>query len=109
MGGDNTEKGSRRALLGREPSEAQVLARSSERQVDAQTAPCFLVHGMDDKIVSVDNSLMMLTALRANKIPCEAHLFEHGAHGFGLGFKGQGNSAWPRLFVTWLQRLMPTA
>jgi acetyl esterase/lipase len=105
MGGDKAEKGSRRNLLGRAPSETAIAARSSERQVDRDTAPCFLVHGMDDKVVPVENSLMMLEALRRNSVRCEAHLFQEGAHGFGVGLPGQGHAEWPRLFLAWLRRL----
>ncbi|WP_414534320.1 pectin acetylesterase PaeX [Dickeya chrysanthemi] len=98
--------GSRKALMGSHPSEAQIERYSAEKQVSAQTPPTFLVHAIDDPSVSVDNSLVMLSALRENKIPAEIHLFEQGKHGFGIrGTVGLPAAAWPQLLNNWIKSL----
>ncbi|AOR65192.1 pectin acetylesterase PaeX [Pectobacterium wasabiae] len=106
MQADIAHAGSRKQLIGEQPTEAQVIRYSPEKQVTAQTPPTFLVHAVDDPSVSVDNSLVMFNALRGEKIPVEMHLFEKGKHGFGLrGTKGLPAAAWPQLLDNWLQTL----
>lgn len=93
------------SLIGADPSPALVALRSPERHVDARTPPTFLVHALDDEAVPPDNSLTMLAALRKAAVPAEAHLFQEGGHGFGLGAPGTPASQWPVLFDLWLGRL----
>ena len=99
-----THQQSRRLLLGAGVSEALIARRSPELHVDATTPPTFLVHSADDPAVPLENSLMMLAALRAAKRPAEAHIFQEGGHGFGVGLAGTPASRWIDLFHLWLQR-----
>lgn len=71
-------------LLGANPTEAERLAVSAEQHVPADTPPTFLAAAADDRVVPVENSVLMWQALRAKKIPVEMHLQEVGGHGFGL-------------------------
>lgn len=97
--------GSRAHLLGKSPTPAQLDANSREKTVTAAHPPTFLVHAIDDSAVPVENSLMLLAALRAHKVPVEAHLFEEGDHGFGIRLaQGKPAAAWPDLFLTWMSR-----
>lgn len=97
--------GSRQALLGPSPSPAAEAAYSPHRQVSAATPPTFLVHAADDPSVPVENSLNHLAALRAAKVPAEAHIFEEGGHGFGIDLaRGKPAQAWPDLFLAWAAR-----
>ncbi|WP_068877116.1 MULTISPECIES: alpha/beta hydrolase [unclassified Phenylobacterium] len=97
--------GSRTALLGPAPSPQAEAAYSPHRQVTAQTPPTFLVHAADDASVPVENGLNYLSALRAAKIPAEAHIFEEGGHGFGIYLaRGKPAHAWPDLFLAWAAR-----
>jgi len=89
-------------LLGPAPDEALIARRSPDRHVDATTPPTFLAHALDDTAAPPENSLWMLSALRAAKVPAEAHLFERGGHGFALGSPGTPNAQWPALFDAWL-------
>jgi acetyl esterase/lipase len=89
-------------LLGPTPDEALIVQRSPDRHVDATTPPTFLVHALDDKAVPPENSFQMLSALRAANVPAEAHFFERGGHGFGLGSPGTPNAQWLALFDAWL-------
>jgi acetyl esterase/lipase len=56
---------SREQLLGDHPSTEMRAAYSCERLVTRETPPCFLAAAVDDPDVPVDNSLAMLTGLRA--------------------------------------------
>jgi len=95
---------SRRLLLGTEPGEELIAARSAEDHVDATMPPLFLAHALDDVRVPADNSLMMAAACRAAGRPCELHLLQEGGHGFGIGLKGTPASLWPDSFRLWLAR-----
>ena len=91
----------RREILGAHPSEAEGIAYSVERQVDQHTPRTFLAQALDDPISPVDNSLLMLGALRQANVEAEMHLFQSGGHGWGLGSPDFPVHAWPALFVTW--------
>ena len=108
MEDDFTHRGSRQNLLGNTPDPALVELLSNEKQVTPQTPPCFLVHGMDDSAVPVQNSINFALACRKNHVPVELHLFEHGPHGFGLGGDAATRS-WPADAALWLRRHKFTA
>ncbi|HEY8015498.1 MAG TPA: alpha/beta hydrolase [Dongiaceae bacterium] len=96
---------SRTNLLGPDPSDALLDARSPNHRVTADTPPCFLAHALDDDTVPYGNSVAMIEALRAQKIPCELHLFEKGNHGFGFHLpKDFTGSHWPELFRAWMRQ-----
>jgi dipeptidyl aminopeptidase/acylaminoacyl peptidase len=64
--------------------------------------PVFLVHTGKDTSVPVENSLMFYAALRKAGVPAELHVYERGAHGFGMQ-KGLGTtSEWPVRMEEWL-------
>lgn len=97
--------GSRKQLLGVNPTPEQIALYSPERQIGPDLPPVFLLHAADDKAVPVENSLMMFSALKARPIPTEMHIFEEGGHGFGLRFvTGKPVAAWPGLFETFAKR-----
>jgi acetyl esterase/lipase len=97
--------GSRTQLLGASPTAEQIAAYSPNLQVRADTPPAFLVHAYDDDAVPVENTILYAEALRAAKIPVEAHLFEEGGHGFGIRLiVGKPAAQWPDLFLTWARR-----
>lgn len=100
-----TNSASRVSLLGETPDEAMVERRSPELHAGPTTPPVFLVHAIDDRTVPVENSLMMLAAMRAAKRPVEAHLLTEGGHGFGTGFRDTSSALWPEQFDAWLRRL----
>jgi acetyl esterase/lipase len=94
---------SRSHLLGEKPDPKLMELLSNEKQVTPQVPPCFIVHTADDRTVPVQNSLMFAMALRANKVPVELHVFEHGPHGFALGGKDPILSTWPGIAAAWLK------
>ena len=95
--------GSRNSLLGSNPSPELVALLSNETQVTRETPPTFLVHTMADTAVPVENSLMFVSALRKAGVPFELHLYERGAHGFGLAGKDPVLASWPDRCADWLR------
>lgn len=100
--GEFTHTGSKKNLLGENPGEDLVKKYSNELQVTKNTPPAFIVHGLDDKTVPVENSLQYVQALRKNGVPFEFHLYEHGPHGFGLGGNDPILSTWKDRLAAWL-------
>jgi len=98
-----THKGSRKNLLGEAPSDELVELMSNEKQVTDQTPPCFLVHTSTDTAVPFQNSLMFAEALQKHHVPVELHVFDHGAHGFGLGTRDPQLGEWPELCEKWME------
>jgi acetyl esterase/lipase len=99
----NTHGGSRRNLLGENPSRLLTERFSNELQVNRQTPPAFLVHSADDAGVPVSNSVAYFQALTANGVPAELHIYEKGGHGYGLARNRGTESGWPEACESWLK------
>jgi acetyl esterase/lipase len=97
-----THGGSRRNLLGDEPSDEVVNLYSNELQVTKKTPPTFIVHANDDKVVPVKNSLQLYQALQDKKIISELDTFAVGGHGFGMRKRGIPVDNWTDLLKKWL-------
>jgi len=90
-------------LLGDTPDAALEDSLSAETQVTKDTPPTFLFATTDDKTVPVMNSVMFYSALVKAGVPAEMHLFQHGAHGAGLGVGNLQLSVWPGLVAKWMR------
>jgi acetyl esterase/lipase len=86
--GPITHGGSKKNLLGDNPSPELVTLLSNELQVTKDTPRTFLWHTRDDPGVKVQNSLEFANALLQNGVPFDLHIYQHGAHGLGLGVRG---------------------
>ena len=54
----------------------------------------------------VENSLQLLSTLKAAGVKAEAHLFQEGGHGFGVRLiQGRPAQIWPDLVRAWAARL----
>jgi len=100
---EKTHAGSKKNLLGDNPSPDLVALLSNEEQVTKDTPPTFLVHTMTDAGVPIENTLMFAAALRRAGVPFEIHLYERGPHGFGLGGNDPILSTWPARCADWLR------
>ncbi|MDB6010569.1 MAG: esterase/lipase [Gammaproteobacteria bacterium] len=100
-----THAQSRSLLLGDSPTDAEVQRRSAERHVDADTPPVFMVHCFDDGAVPIENSLGLMNAMREAQRPVEAHLFQEGGHGFGVGHPNTPSAHWTAVFASWVSRV----
>ncbi len=98
-----THAGSRRMLLGDNPSSDLVALLSNEEQVTKETPPAFLVHTANDPAVPVENSLRFAEAMTKAGVPFELNIYERGPHGFGLGGKDPMLSTWPQRCADWLR------
>lgn len=95
--------GSRKNLLGENPSPELVEFLSNDRQVTAATPPCFLWHTAADTTVPVENSLLFASALRAARVPFSLHIYENGGHGLGLPAAGKNAPPWDSACLDWLR------
>jgi len=96
-------KGSRTALLGKNPGKEAIQLMSVEKQVTAQTPPTLLIHTQEDQAVPVENSILFYQALTRAKVPAEMYLFEHGSHGMGMRAGLGTASNWPKRAEEWLK------
>jgi acetyl esterase/lipase len=70
--------------------------------VSRETPPTFLLQAGDDRVDSVQNSLVYYTALKDAGVPAELHLYMQGGHAFGLRPTTDPITRWPTLVDTWL-------
>lgn len=75
--GEYAHRGSFVQLAGSEDAAAQ-RAFGLEDKITPDTPPVFVWHTMEDRTVPVENTLLLLSALRRAGVACEAHLFEQG-------------------------------
>ncbi|MDZ7607395.1 MAG: alpha/beta hydrolase [Cyclobacteriaceae bacterium] len=99
--------GSAKNLIGAHPTEEQKLRFSNEKQVTADTPPAILIHSSDDKAVPVANSIVFYQALNAHGVSAELHIYNSGAHGYGLGRKdGSSHNLWSITCEAWLKDMV---
>lgn len=90
MGDYASHGGSRRELLGANPTQAQIEHGSVENHVRADTVPAYIGGTTDDPAVPMQNGVLMYQALKAAKVASELHMWEGATHGFPLrGSDGQ--------------------
>jgi acetyl esterase/lipase len=97
-------RGSGDTLLGKDATEDQRRAISSDLHVSAQTPPTFLVNAQDDSAVPPLNAMSFYSAMCRHNVPGELHVWEKGGHGFGM-LEGRGDIAaeWPARLEKWLR------
>ncbi len=100
LGAEHGHAGSRENLLGENPTPELVGLLSNQKQVTADTPPCFLWHTWEDATVNVENSILFASALRQNGVRFELHIYEKGGHGLGLG--GEARHRWSGNCLAWL-------
>lgn len=104
--GEKTHQGSRKNLLGAEPSPELIRLFSNEKQVTDKTPPIFLAHALDDAPVPPDNSKALFEVLQAAKIPSKYLELPSGGHGLN-GYKGPMWDAWQKQSLEWLAEIQP--
>jgi len=103
--GSITHAGTRRNLIGDNPSYDAIKHFSNELQITDKTPPAFLVHSADDMAVPVKNSIVYSEGLQKNRIPVELHIFQKGGHGYGLSAGRGTQSSWPDLCLAWMKAI----
>lgn len=94
--------GSRKNLLGENPSAELCRETSPDSHVTASTPPCFLWHTVEDPAVAVENSVDFAMALRRAGVPFDLHLYAKGRHGLGLA----DGHAWTVECARWLKETL---
>jgi acetyl esterase/lipase len=100
-----THAGSRKNLIGDDPSDETIRHFSNELQITDKTPPAFLVHSANDKTVPVMNSILYFEGLQKYNIASELHVFQKGGHGYGLAINKGTQSAWPDLCLKWMKTI----
>ena len=100
-----THKGSRKNLLGENPTPELIDKMSAEKNVNEKTPPTFIFITQDDQAVPVQNAMMFYEALCKHGVLAELHVYQHGKHGVGLAKDDPILSTWPGHFIAWLGRL----
>ena len=103
--GEFTHQGSKRNLLGKNPSKELTDLLSSEKQVRKDTPPTFVWHTAEDRPVPVENSMLFASALRKAAVPFALHIYQKGRHGIGLADKPPFKNVhpWANDLVFWLK------
>lgn len=96
--------GSTQNLIGKHPTQDQILYYSNELQVTENTPAAFIVHAEDDNVVPVKNAVIYGEALRNHHVASELLLMEKGGHGFGMKNK-QSEIQWPPILEAWLHKI----
>lgn len=115
-GGEKAHRGSFVNLSGSQDLK-EHMRYALETQVTAQTPPAFLWHTWTDESVPVENSLLFASALKANGVQAEVHLFPFGNHGASLcnpqtsgtlnpQFVLPDCAQWPRMAADFLHRVL---
>lgn len=112
--GEFAHRGSFQNLLG--DRESELAAKLSlENQVSEKTPQAFVWGTFEDQSVPMENSLLLVGAMRRANIPVEYHLFPHGGHGLALASRLTETSdgrhvqeeceVWVKLAESWLKHL----
>lgn len=78
-----THAGSRKNLIGKNPSDKMEKLYSNEKQVTRKTPRAYLCWAEDDATVPEKNSILYVAALKKKKVPVSFKSFSKGGHGFG--------------------------
>jgi acetyl esterase/lipase len=101
---DYMHKGSRKNLTGVDGDSELAKKMSTDLQVTKDTPPTFLILSDEDTAVPAENSVYFYLALRKAGVPAEMHIFEKGAHGFGLAQLDYIKSSWMGLCQRWMMQ-----
>ena len=103
--GEMTHLGSKKNLIGENPTTELVNYFSNEKQVTELTPPTFLLHATDDTVVPVENSLLFYKAVKDKGVSVTMHIYPKGGHGFGLGLHDEHLKDWGNRMLNWIVSL----
>jgi acetyl esterase/lipase len=103
--GKYAHAGSRKNLLGENPSNEMIEKFSIELQVTPKTPPCFLVGAFNDKSVHPNNSLMFYSALLEKGVVTSFHVFPQGGHSIAVGNNPGSTALWTQLCEAWMREM----
>jgi acetyl esterase/lipase len=100
--GTYAHAGSRKNLLGENPSRELMNKYSTQNNVSVATPPAFIVHAFNDKAVVPMNSLLFYKALLEHKVVASLHIFPQGGHAIALRNNPGSTEQWPGLCEAWM-------
>ncbi|MDE6510949.1 MAG: alpha/beta hydrolase, partial [Muribaculaceae bacterium] len=103
MDAKRTHMGSRKNLLGENPSEDLIKNFSNELRVSPDTPKAFIMLSSDDGAVPPSNSIYYYISLLANKVPVSLHAYPTGGHGWGFRDKFPYKRQWTDELEKWLR------
>ena len=117
--GAYAHRGSFEALLKNQYNEEMLTLNSLEKQVSKDTPQAFIWHTYTDDCVPVENSLLLISAMKKYEIPVEFHMYPVGGHGLstcdelaetpdGYGVQKECQS-WLPMVRTWLRGMTENA
>lgn len=74
-------------LLGEKTSSAKLNEISIEFLVHDKVSPVFIMHTLDDTVVPVENSILLIEALKKHHVFVESKFYPDGSHGLSLATK----------------------
>ena len=98
-----THPGSRKSLLGENPSDELVKQYSNEFQVDELTPRAFMALSNDDKAVPPTNSVRYYNALNSLGKSASLHIYTTGGHGWGFRPKFKYHNVMLNELDAWLK------
>lgn len=90
----------------------ELLQKTSlELQVDKNTPPAFIWHTVEDNCVPMENSILLVQAMKKYNIPFELHIYPKGEHGLSLateitGVTNESVQSWMPLVKKWLKDII---
>ncbi len=97
------------------PSEEQLRISEIDRNIDADSAPAFIMHTVTDEVVSVNGALNAAKAYAKAGVPFELHVFPDAPHGVALGnaitecgkakYNEPAIAEWVRMAAYWAEHL----
>lgn len=98
-----THGGSRKNLIGENPSQELEQKYSLERQVSPGTPQAFIMLSSDDDAVPPINGIGYFLALRDHKVPASLHAYPTGGHGWGFRDNFTYKRQWTEELEKWLR------
>ncbi|MCD8183585.1 MAG: alpha/beta hydrolase [Bacteroides sp.] len=98
-----THGGSRKNLIGDNPSAELEQKYSLERQVSPRSPQAFIMLSADDGAVPPINGIGYFLALREQKVPATLHVYPTGGHGWGFRDSFTYKQQWTGELEKWLR------
>ena len=100
--GKYAHKGSRKNLIGENPTPEQINRYSTQLQVTKNTPICFIADAFNDQSVDPHNSLLFYQSLLEHQVSASLHVFPQGGHAIALRNNPGSADLWTTLCEKWM-------
>lgn len=100
--GTYAHAGSRKNLLGENPSQELINRYSTQNNVNEKTPPTLIADAFNDKTVPPMNSLLFYKALLEHNVSTSFHVFPQGGHAIALRNNPGSTEQWTNLCEAWM-------